>query len=88
MSYTRQQAQAEVDSFNEYFDTLTPQKQQDYYGGRRSSITRYEHCGNCGGSYINFRVSKPDDCPDGCTINPIIHEEKNERGRSWSNGNA
>ncbi len=72
-SYTRKQAEQEVEDFNNYFDTLTSQQQQDNYGGRRSSINRYETCDRCGGSYTNFRPFRQNDCPDGCTITPIIH---------------
>lgn len=67
---TREDAQAEVDRFNRYFDTLTPENQEMF--GRRSSIDSYERCIACGNPYTNFRPSQPGDCPDGCTINPVI----------------
>lgn len=71
MQVTRDHAVAEVARFNAYFDSLSKEKQDDNYGGKASSIEDYEHCW-CGNSYKNFRDSSPGDCPDGCTISPII----------------
>lgn len=36
----------------------------------------YYKCFFCRGSYKNFRDSKLNDCPDGCTIQPIL--DRNE----------
>lgn len=69
---SRKYAEDEAARFNAFFDTLTPEQQQDYYGGKKATITFYEHCMLCGGSYTNFRPSRQGDCPDGCTINPIL----------------
>jgi hypothetical protein len=69
---TRKYAVQEVSDFNEYFDSLPFKEQDQYYGGRRSSILNYEHCGRCGASYKEFRTFQEGDCPDGCTLNPII----------------
>ena len=71
---TREFAETEVAKFNAYFDGLSGEKQQDYYGGRKSSIRQYEKCFFCGGSYENFRPFVDGDCPTGCTIQPIIYE--------------
>lgn len=35
----------------------------------------YYECFLCRGSYKNFRESQPEDCPGGCTIQPILFEE-------------
>ena len=35
-------------------------------------FARYTSCFQCGESYKNFRESKEDDCPIGCTIQPIL----------------
>lgn len=72
---SRKNAELEVKSFNEYFDTLPERDKQDYYGNRKSNIRIYEKCGYCGGSYKNFRESNVGDCSDGCTIGPIIDRE-------------
>lgn len=69
---TREFAENEVKAFNEYFDTLSKDKQDNYYGGKKSLIENYEFC-HCGNGYKNFRESLPTDCPDGCTMNPIIN---------------
>jgi len=71
---TREFAEAEVKRFNEYYEKLSPQKQQDYYGGTKSSLRQYERCG-CGNPHTNFRAFKEGDCPDGCTLGPIIRED-------------
>lgn len=72
MAYTLAQAVAEYTSFNAYYEALTPSQQQDYYGGQKSSLEHYTRCLGCGGSYENFRDAKDGDCPDGCTITPIL----------------
>jgi len=71
---TREHAEEEVRRFNEYFDGLTEEKQQDYYSGNKSSIKSYEKCFCCGNEYTNFRESVDGDCPVGCTIQPIIYQ--------------
>lgn len=71
MGVTREHAEAEVKRFNDYYDTLSPEKQNDYYGKRRSHIGLYARCW-CGND--QFRPSKDDDCPVGCTIGPVIYE--------------
>lgn len=69
---TRAYAEAEVASFNVYFNSLTTDEQQNFYGGKGASIQSYK-CMLCGGSL--FRPSLPGDCPDGCTLNPVICDE-------------
>lgn len=69
---SREHAEAEVKQFNEYFDKLPKEKQDEYYGGKGSVITQYEHCMRCNEPHTNFRSAKYEDCPEGCTINPII----------------
>lgn len=73
---SRKYAEDEVANFKVYFDSLPKEKQDDFYGGKPSNIKNYEHCMFCHGPYTNFRDAKYGDCPDGCTINPIINEEK------------
>lgn len=72
---SRLKAEEEVVRFVDYYNTLTEEQKYDYYDGRVSSISDYERCFSCGGSYKNFRPAKITDCPDGCTINPIIQED-------------
>lgn len=73
MGVSREHAEDEVRRFNEYFDGLPVEKQEDYYGGKKSSVLNYEKCFRCGSNWENFRRSREGDCPDGCTIGPIIH---------------
>jgi len=72
---TREHAEAEVKRFNDYFNTLSEDKQQKYYGGNCSGIELYDRCSFCGNSYKDFRDSKEDDCPTGVTLGPIIKED-------------
>lgn len=72
MAYTREDAEQSVLVFNRYYDTLTPALQQDYYGGKASSVEDYEGCGFCGG--YEFRHYEDGDCPEGVTIGPVIWE--------------
>ena len=72
MAVTKAFAEHEVAKFNEYFDTLSPIKQQDYYRGRRSSLEDYT-CQVCRGT--EFRDYKEGDCPDGCTISAVVCED-------------
>lgn len=68
---SRKYAEAEVKSFNEYYDSLDSKVQNEFYGGRKSSINNYENCNLC---------NKPADmvAPTkelyGNTIGPIIWE--------------
>lgn len=67
---TKEFAEAEVKQFNEYFDTLGAEKQELYYGGRKSSTANYV-CIYCGGS----KFKPGNTAPDGSTLNPVIYEE-------------
>ena len=73
---TREYAEDEVKRFNEYYDMLSAEEKEDYYGSKSSTIDNYERCFFCRGSYKNFRESEPGDCPLGCTLQPIITEEE------------
>lgn len=73
-SVTRKYAKSQVSKFNEYYDTLTKEVQQQY-GGHKSSIRSYERCMLCGTCYHNFRKSKKGDAPIGCTVSPIIRSQ-------------
>jgi len=68
MGVSRKYAVKEVESFNAYFDTLTKEKQDDYYGGKKSSLDNYKcYCGN-----TSFKPGST--APEGCTIGPVIYE--------------
>ncbi len=69
---TRKHAEEQVAEFKVYFDGLPEKQQNEFYGGKPSSIKDYETCNLCGGSHTNFRDAKYGDVPDGCTISPII----------------
>ena len=70
----RKEAVESVDRFNQYYNTLSPTKQQEYYGGKCASIDSYERCFSCGASYKTFE--RRDNAPEGCTIQPIIFPEE------------
>ena len=73
MGVTRGYAEDEVSRFNEYFGSST-QDVRDMFGNTPSSITAYERCFRCGGPHTDMREFTAGDCPDGCTIGPIIVE--------------
>jgi hypothetical protein len=73
---TRQFAEDAVKSFNEHYASLSAEQQEDFYGGRGSSIKNYECCFYCGGPYTNFRNAKLGDAPNGVTLQSIIMEDQ------------
>jgi len=81
MGLTRANAQQEVDSFNVWFDEQPPAVQDNY--GRRSRIDTYEGCFRCGKT--EFREAKDDDCPRGCTIQPVIWDIVKEINKNNEN---
>ena len=70
---SREHAEREVAHFNTYFEACN-QETKDMFGNKPSSIEQYEHCNGCGGPYTYMREFTAGDCPDGCTIGPIIVE--------------
>lgn len=76
-SVSRNYAKEEVDRFNKYYYSLSQKEQNEYYGGRPSSISNYENCYRCRNSYKNFRDLEPDErLPIGITMNPIINRDE------------
>lgn len=71
MAVTRSYAVNQVKEFNDFYETLSTEYKCNYAGP--ASIGSYEKCFYCGGSYLNFREFKEGDCPDGVTIQPILH---------------
>lgn len=43
---------------------------------QREDISRYERCFRCGAPHTEMKKSKPEDCPVGCTLQPIIWESE------------
>lgn len=68
---SREYAVNQVKEFNEYFDSLDAESKR-LYGNQKADFDFYERCFRCGGSFLNFRETKEGDCPEGCTIGPII----------------
>ncbi len=71
---TREFAQTEVERFNKFYNESPPEVRECYNGP--SSIAHYEYCSRCGNGHAGFHDSGAGDCPDGCTLPPIIVEEK------------
>lgn len=69
---TRKYAERQVKRFNDYFATLTKQRQDEYYGGKGSSIKSYERCFRCGASHKKAKVALGTEVPMGSTIQPMI----------------
>lgn len=69
---TRAEAERMIESFNRYFDRLSPQDQQRHYAGRRADLSSYR-CINCGnGDPLRFRPARASDNPYGVTVNPVV----------------
>lgn len=71
---TRAYAEDAVARFNAYFDAAE-QNVKDMFGNTHARIDDYEKCFHCGGTYTDMRKARPGDCPDGCTLQPVITEE-------------
>lgn len=70
---SREYAEDEVWRFNQYFAGLDASA-RELWGNKPSTIDTYLRCFNCGGDYKNFRPSRPGDCPDGVTMQPILED--------------
>jgi len=73
---SREYAETETKSFNKYFKTLPKKIQKEFYGGKGASITFYEQCFRCGGSYKNFKRALKKEIPLGSTMQPIIDRKE------------
>lgn len=71
MAYTRAQAAQEVAEFNQWYEQQTDET-KTHFGSRPSAVEHYEGCDRCGKRV--FRGFQKGDCPDGCTIGPVIVE--------------
>lgn len=73
MGVTRQFAENAVAEFNTYFAAQVLSV-REMFGNKPARISEYEHCNGCGGLYTYMRDFTAGDCPDGCTLGPIIVE--------------
>lgn len=73
---SRDYAVDQINKFCEYFDGLTKKEQKDFYGNTKPTIKDYESCQRCCGSHKNFADSRPEDCPEGSTMGPIINRDE------------
>lgn len=66
---TLKEAKAEIRRFNRYYNSLSKAVQKKYYGGNESTLQNYRCC-----LKMDLRKSKKGDCPNGCTISPVVKE--------------
>ena len=73
---SRAYAEESVRLFNEHYDAVGGRcdEMTGPYYFQRSDISQYEHCFRCGAHFSEMKPSKPDDCPAGVTLQPIIWE--------------
>ena len=71
---TREYAQNEVERFNEYFNSLSKEKQESYYGGNPSNIASYERCLMCSETHKTAIDCEEWEIPMGVTLNPMIKD--------------
>lgn len=67
-------ALAGIKSFNDYFNTLSPEDQNKFYGGKPASIDNYLQCVRCG----SVRFQQRHAAAPGVTLNPIVFEQVNQ----------
>jgi protein-arginine kinase activator protein McsA len=72
-------ARAHVKQFNAFYNKLSKENQELFYGGHRISIKEYKRCFRCGNTYKDFREPKLDEDfgrkVNGHTVQPIIGEQ-------------
>ena len=72
---TERDANASVKSYNDWVIGISADDLElwDMTGKERATLRGYQHCFLCGAenAATNFRPSKDDDCPIGCTLQPI-----------------
>lgn len=64
---TREEAIAQMEEFNRWLSNQPTEVQKNYAMPRDP-----RKCFCCQGSYKNFRASKPNDAPLGCTLQGIV----------------
>lgn len=67
-------ANKEVAQFNAYYDSLTEEQQELYYGSKKSHLAHYCFCNLCGKLFTNFRKSTRKEMNKifGSTVSPIL----------------
>jgi hypothetical protein len=71
------QALEEVAKFNEYFDSLSKDQQNEMYRSRRADLLGYCLCFSCGSLFTRMRtIRETDKIPGGVTIQPILNPKK------------
>jgi hypothetical protein len=56
------------------FRQLPAEEQHARLETAKSSVDGYMRCRRCGAAYTQMRPANDGDCPNGCTINPILQE--------------
>lgn len=74
---SKEYAENEIEKVNEYLSSLSNVEFTQYYGGKFSSIDKYNSCFRCGASYIDFHnKTETDNVPMGVTIQPILCKDE------------
>ena len=75
---SRQYAEDEVKKFNDYYDTLSPEKQELYYSNKKADIDFYEGCFRCDNTYKDFHDASEEEEKNvfGSTLNPTINRNE------------
>lgn len=72
---TREFAESESRKFMDYYESQPPETQDNFGKGQTYErvLAQYERCFFCGQKDPDwYRPAAPDDCPVGCTIQPVI----------------
>lgn len=77
---SRQYAVAQAIKFTNFIHSIYGQQVADQYGitnpteYKQDWFETYGKC-DCGATWDTFRDFKENDCPDGCTLSPIIYKK-------------
>lgn len=75
---SREEAEADIDDFNSYYETLSAEDKLKNYRNTPSSMASYKRCRRCGISIDeddnNFVLGGEDTVPKGCTIQPLVSD--------------
>jgi hypothetical protein len=73
LAYTEEQALAEIESFNNYFDAASDEEKA-LLGGSHATLGDYRECGKCGGSSFHKFVVGESEVPAPDEIYPVLFE--------------
>jgi protein-arginine kinase activator protein McsA len=75
----------EIESFNQFYDSLPPEKQQLYFDGQRDELSFYLKCHTCGNDYHDFHEATLEDIAKHSFVGEILHYDQAVPGYTAEN---